>query len=132
MHEVQKIAITRALRTLAAAQEHIEFAAEFDGQTYGNRELKPKKEPKRKTHYPYGETRKHYLPYFENAKVGDVIEIPFDRFDPGILASNVSAACVNRFGKGSVTVHQNKTTGMLEVMIENLPETNDAQDELFA
>lgn len=116
MLEVQKIAVIKAIRTLEAVKDHLEFAVEFDGKTFGNRELVAKRS-RRGPQYPRGMTRDHYAPYFKGIKVGDVIQIPFGNFDPVVLAANVSAACVHSFGKGNATIHKNMTTKMVEVML---------------
>lgn len=132
MMEVQKIAITKALRTLEAMKEHVQFAAEFNGEVFGNRKLAEAKAYKRAPRYPYGETRKHYIPYFEGVKIGDVIEVPFGPFDPGVLSANISAACVHMFGKGNSTVHQNKKTGNVEVLVTGMPDDGKVgQIEMF-
>ena len=137
MLEVQKQAAIKAIRVLEALKEHVQFAVEFDEQTYGNRELKPtKKERKRNGDWPTykrGTTRKHYLPYFNNAKVGDVIEVPFGEFDGRVLSANISAACVHTFGKGNATVHRNNTNQTVEVLITGMdPTVNPArQMEMF-
>lgn len=116
MLEVQKIAVIKAIRTLEAVKDHLEFAVEFDGKTYGNQKLMPTN-AKITPRYKRGETRKHYAPYFKGIKIGDVIQIPFGNFDPVVLAANVSATCVHSFGKGNATIHKNMTTKKIEVML---------------
>lgn len=122
MLEVQKIAVIKAIRTLEAVKDHLEFAVEFDGKTFGNRELVAKRS-RRGPQYPRGMTRDHYAPYFKGIKVGDVIQIPFGNFDPVVLAANVSAACVHSFGKGNCTSYRNNKTQCIEVMIVDRDET---------
>lgn len=43
MLEIQKKRLMEALRILDAFKSEVAFAAEFEGQTYGNRELEPVK-----------------------------------------------------------------------------------------
>ena len=122
MHEVQKMALAKALKTLDSLKDVIGYAVEVDGSVVGNRELKPYKEKggKRNFRYERGETRRYYMPMLAKAKIGDVIEIPFGKFDPGVLCSNVSAACSHMYGKGNTTVFNNKAKGVLEVLISDM------------
>lgn len=117
MQEVEKIAVRKALRVLNAVKDHIQYAVEFDGETYGNRELAVVKKPARNKQYPYGATRKHYLPYLESIKEGGVVSIPFGAFDGKVLSANISAACVHLFGKGNATVHKNEAKTCIEVLV---------------
>lgn len=116
MFEVQKAAVVRAIRTLEAVANEVNFAIEFEGKTYGNHKLMPNN-AKITPRYKRGETRKHYAPYFKGAKIGDVIQIPFAGFDPTVLSANISAACVHTFGKGNATTYKNMKTNCIEVMI---------------
>ena len=115
--EVQKIAVMKALRTLEAVKDVVQYAVEFDGQTYGNRQLAAVKNTKRTPRYPHGVTRKYYLPYLDAIKEGGVTSIPFGSFDGKALSSNISAACVHLFGKGNATVHRNDVSNCIEVLI---------------
>lgn len=117
MQEVEKIAVRRALRVLNAVKDHIQYAIEFDGETHGNRELAVVKKRVHGKKYPYGSTRKHYLPYLETVKQGGVVNIPFGAFDGKVLSGNVSAACVHLFGKGHATVHRNDLTSTIDVLV---------------
>lgn len=117
MQEVEKIVVRKALRILDAVRDSIQYAVEFDGETYGNRELVAVKVPKRVSRYPYGATRKYYLPYLDSIKDGGVVSIPFGGFEGKVLSANISAACVHLFGKGNATVHKNDATQSIEVLI---------------
>lgn len=129
MHEVQKLAVQKAIRTLEAMKDHVQFAVEFNDEVFGNRTLAPVKAFKRQPRYPYGATRKYYSPFFEGAKVGDVIEVPFGEFDGRVLSANISAACIHAFGKGNTTVHKNDKTGKVEVLITGMdPSAPNASD----
>jgi len=124
MHEVQKLAVQRAIRVLEAAQDHLQFAIELDDTAYGNRKLAPlvAAKDKRNIYYPRGVTRKYYAPFFKGVKVGDVVEVPFGGFDGRVLSSNISATCVHVFGKGNATVHKNQKTQKIEVFITGVPD----------
>ena len=122
MEQVQKIAFEKALRVLDAVKDKIAYAVEYEGKTYGNRALAPVKS-RGTGRYPHGMTRKHYLPYFKGAQIGDVIKVPFADFEPRVLAANISAACFHMYGKGNVTVHLNRKSKCIEVMIEGMHES---------
>lgn len=117
MSEVQKMAIRKVLRTLEIVKDVVQYAVEFDGVTYGNRTLAPVKDTRRSPRYPYGATRKHYMPYLDQIKGGGVVNVPFGEFEGTVLAANISAACVHLFGKGNATVHTNKDTKNVEVLV---------------
>jgi len=132
MEEVQKIALNKALRTLNNLKGHVRYAVEFDGTTHGNAKLEAEKEAKRLARYPYGETRKYYLPYLEKATAGEVISIPFGPYDPRVLAANVSAACHHLFGKGNTSMHRNDSKGCIEIYIEAVePDSRGKQLAMF-
>lgn len=123
MEEVQKIALMKALRTLQNLKGHVKYAVEFDGEVHGNATLATTKEKKRKARYPFGETRKYYMPFLEKGEVGGVVSIPFAHYDPRVLASNISAACLHLFGKGNTAMHKNEATKCIEVYIEAIEPT---------
>lgn len=137
MLEVQKMALERALKTLESVKDHIQYAVEYDGVVVGNRELKPAKKvkaaAKRVGHYPFGATKEYFTPYIKDMKAGDVVSIPWGSFDGAILARNVSAACIHRFGKGNATVHNNRNTKAVEVLIVGGDDTSgeESQIEMF-
>jgi len=117
MQEVEKMAVRKALRLLNGVKSHIQYAVEFDDETHGNRELAPIKKRVHSKQYPYGSTRKHYLPYLETIRQGGVVNIPFGQFDGRVLSGNISAACVHLFGKGHSTVYRNDLTSTIDVLV---------------
>lgn len=117
MQEVEKITIRKALRVLDAMKDHIQYAIEFDGVTYGNRKLEEVKVYKRNPQYPKGTTRKYYMPYLNTVKDGGLVNVPFGGFDGKVLSANISAYCVHEFGKGNATIHKNEASQCIEVFI---------------
>lgn len=85
------------------------------GEEIGTLVVKP---PARNRKYAFGETRSYYVPIIEaaNLQPGQLVEIPFDRFDPIVLASNVPAYTYSLWGKGNTASHRNDAKGVLEVM----------------
>jgi hypothetical protein len=60
-------------------------------------------EPERKSKraplkHPRGAVRNYYKPLLENVKPGDVVCIPFDRFDRNDLQSNIASYLTNEWG----------------------------------
>jgi hypothetical protein len=66
--------------------------------------------------HPHGE-RAHYIrTYISAMMVGNVVEVPFGKFDALDLQSSSSAAAHKMWGKGSITTTINRTNGVLEIM----------------
>ena len=67
--------------------------------------------------YAYGDLKRHYMPYIQNVKVGDVVEIPYtDTLPYAAIQSSLSAHLTDVWGKGNYTTTTNKNTKMLEVL----------------
>ena len=69
-------------------------------------ELRPAiSEPRKKkaTHLEYGTISKHYQPYVENLKVGEVAVVPLDKFakEKEVLRGAIAAWCGQNWGKNS-------------------------------
>lgn len=111
---VQATAVQRALAMLNAAGAA--YAVQFDGQTYGTLEVKPQRTGKRQRKYPRGETRNHYLPYLTMLRPSDAVAVPYGQFDPATIAANISAYCVNNWGKGAAMTQRNDAAGTVEVL----------------
>lgn len=122
MLEIQKKRLMEALRVLDAFKGEVAFAAEFEGQTYGNRELKPVKQEKVKTKrgpiYPYGEVAKYVDPYLDTALAEGAVAVPWGPYDPASLRGNISARCVLRFGTGKANVMTNTENKTIEVLVD--------------
>ena len=112
VHEVQSIAFNKALNLLNATGA--EYAIKFDGQVYGTLKLAP--ERGRKSLYRRGETHKYFWPLVQGMVVGEVREVPIDRFDPPTLASNVSSACVRNWGVGNSVISLRRSKGVVAVL----------------
>ena len=134
MLEVQKIALERALKTLEVLKEHLSYAVEYDGRVFGNGELKTQKagyaRVKRNLAHPWGTITNYYKPLFKDAKVGDVVVIPWGPYDGNTLARNVSAGCAYMFGKGGVTIHTNNDNRTIEVLIAGSDDTTPAEEQI--
>lgn len=122
MLDIQKKRLLEALRILDTFKGEVAYAAEFEGQTYGNRELKPVKVEKVKTKrgpiYPYGEVAKYVDPYLDTALADGAVAVPWGPYDPASLRGNISARCVLRFGKGKANVMTNMKDKTIEVLVD--------------
>ena len=118
MLEVHKITLDKATKMLTALQKHtdVRWSITLDGETYGNAELATPKLSSRNYKYKRGETRAHYMPYLQNMEIGDTVTIPFDRFDPRILSTNIGSSCWSLWGNGSHTLTRLDTKGVVQVM----------------
>lgn len=122
MLEVQKMKLEQALRVLDSVKDHIRFAVEWNGHTYGNSELvKPKPHKgkgSRALRYPMGTLSSYIGPYLDTLAKDGVVEIPWGEFDPAQLGTSVSGTCCNRFGKGKASRIMNKKNRTIEVWLD--------------
>jgi hypothetical protein len=66
--------------------------------------------------HPHGE-RSHYIrTYISTMMVGNVVEVPFGKYDALDVQSSSTSAAHKMWGKGSVTTTINRTNGVLEIM----------------
>ena len=66
--------------------------------------------------HPHGERANYIRTYMSAMMVGNVVEVPFGKFDALDLQSSSSAAAHKMWGKGSITTTINRTNGVLEIM----------------
>lgn len=113
---IQHAAVMRAITMLNAAGAS--YAVMFNGETFGDLEVKPPPAKKHAnyTRYKRGTTRAHYLPYMEALEPGGVVSIPYGDFDPRTLAANISAYCVNAWGKGAAMTSRNDSAQSVDVL----------------
>lgn len=112
MNEIQKNAFAKALKTLTAL--NCKFAVITpDNEKFGTLDVVEKS--KRFSKYKKGEVTKYITQFLNNMKVGDVFEIPADKFDLKDIQPRVCDWFSKNRGKDSVTTHQNKTKNVLEV-----------------
>lgn len=77
-------------------------------------------EPERKSKraplkHPRGAVRNYYKPLLENVQPGDVVCIPFDRFDRNDLQSNIASYLTNEWGPKSYQTRLDDTNKCVEV-----------------
>lgn len=118
MHELQLAQVKKLTTLLGSIGVQYKIILP-DGEELGTLECKPaKKKQCRGGIYARGETRAYYKPFFDanHANIGDVIEVPYDRFEPAILAGNVYSYAHTLWGKGNSSGQRNDKARCVEVM----------------
>ena len=98
MNTVKTLAIDQALRLLNASGCKY-FVIDEEGKTYGEHPSVTKSKKQRK--YKPGLMSNYFKPFLVNAKVGDVVVIPYDNFDARALCGAVTAYLSSAWGKQS-------------------------------
>lgn len=108
----------RALATLDASGAQYRIIMP-DGTHFGTlpyAEPKPEKAKRRSLKHPYGTLRTYYLPFVENIKPNECIEVPGGPFLIADLAGAISSYFCTKLGNGKVTVARNNKKGVVEVL----------------
>lgn len=90
-----------------------------DGTHFGTlpyAEPKPEKVKRRSLKHPYGTLRSHYLPFVENIKPGECIDVPCGPFLLADLQGAISSHFCTKLGNGKVTVARNRDRKCVEVL----------------
>ena len=111
MNTVKALAIDQALKLLNASGCKY-FVVDEEGKTYGEIPVLPKQKNDRK--YKPGEMLNYYKPFVINAKVGDVVVIPYGNFDQRSLSGAVTAYLSNTWGKKSYKSYM--TNSAIEIL----------------
>jgi len=113
---VQQIAFARALKTLDAlgAQYAVIYAAE----KHGTLELAPPPRVRKDglPQYKHGETYAYFWPIMQHMQPGDVVKVPFDRFDSTVLSSNISAHCSRAWGSGNYVTKRDMDAQNVDIL----------------
>lgn len=106
---IKTMAVEKAVRLLQAGGASFHIKTE-DGE-WGN-PIKAKS--KRNLKYPWGSLTRHFTPYIQNVKVGDVVSVPQGEFDLDSIRASLCGHLSDTWGNGSYMV--NKTKTHLEVL----------------
>jgi hypothetical protein len=98
MNTVKTLAIDQALRLLNASNCKY-FVIDEEGKTYG--EIPTVTNSKKQRKYKQGLMCNYFKPFLVNVKIGDVVVIPFNDFDPRALSGAVTAYLSTNWGKQS-------------------------------
>ena len=66
--------------------------------------------------YPHGERSTYVRAYISAMAIGDVVNVPFGKFDALDVQSSSTSAAHKMWGKGSVTTTINRTKQIVELM----------------
>ena len=98
MNTVKALAIDQALRLLNASGCKY-FVIDEEGKTYG--EILSVTKSKKQRKYKPGLMSNYFKPFLLDAKIGDVVVIPFNDFDPRTLSGAITAYLSGTWGKQS-------------------------------
>jgi len=101
---VKEIALKNALHILKALNCQF-LVITSDGHEYGDLIAATPNRKRGKSPLPIGTYSKHFRPYIDNLKVGDVAAVPIGSFIPGELQSNMCSRAAVLWGTGSYTTH---------------------------
>ena len=90
-----------------------------DGETIVEGDLKleePKLGRRRNPDVPHGALTAHYMPYLQNMKPGDMVEIPYGNFMPAVLAGSISSRVCQMWGRKTTMTAQNSEKKVVEVL----------------
>ena len=112
--QVQKIALNKAISILDSLS-CVYAIIDANGNQFG---LLKVEQPKTKSArlYPYGEPTNYSKKYLEHIKVGQVVEVPFDKYTSEKLQSYICNYLSKHIGTGNYTSHINKETNCVEVL----------------
>lgn len=74
-----------------------------DGTAFGDLEVASKRTRKRAPLYPYGSVRRQFKGIVDGLTVGKAAVIDGAHFDLNMLASNITAYSIGKWGKGAVS-----------------------------
>jgi hypothetical protein len=113
---LQQIALSRALKTLNAIGA--QYAVVYNDETYGTLKLAPLPRQRKDglPQYKHGETYAYFWPIMQNMQPGDVVKVPFDRFDSTVLSSNISAHCSRAWGSGNYVTKRDMDAKNVDIL----------------
>jgi hypothetical protein len=113
--QIQDQAFKRAVAILEGLK--VPYAAiDALGVKHGTLEVK---EPFKRTggrKYPHGERSEYVRKFLLNMKVGDVVMVPFDRYEAIEVQSSATSTAHRLWGSGSVTTTINREKNQVEVL----------------
>lgn len=66
--------------------------------------------------FPHGERSAYVRAFLTEMKVGDVVDIPFDKYEAMDVQSSTSSAAHKLWGKGSITTTINRSKRVVELL----------------
>ena len=86
------------------------------GNKHGTLPIGGIKKIKRIPKHPHGQLSAHVRKYLDPMKVGDVVQIPFDKFGGFDIQKSIASTAWRHWGKGSITSTIIQVNQIVEVM----------------
>ena len=115
MSQVQKITFNRAI-VLLDSMKCIYAIMDPLGNKHGTLPIGGIKRIKRIPKHPHGQRSAYVLKYIDGMKVGDVVQIPFDKFGGSDIQKSVASTTWRLWGRGSATSTIVQVNEVVEVM----------------
>ena len=115
MSQVQEQALKRVFAVLNSLKCEYAIVDPW-GNKHGNLELAVYGDQKTPRKYPHGERATFVKQFLENMAIGDVAEIPFDKYEPIEIQTSAISAAHKIWGAGSVTTATVKSKNAIELM----------------
>jgi hypothetical protein len=115
MSQIQEQALKRAIAMLEGMKCSYAIIDPL-GNKHG---LLPVKEPAVRSggrKHPHGERSTHVRAFVTGLEIGDVVDVPFGKFDALDVQSSSTSAAHKLWGKGSVTTTINRPKSVVEIM----------------
>ena len=115
MSQVQKITFNRAI-VLLDSMKCIYAIMDPLGNKHGTLPIGGIKSIKRIPKHPHGQRSAYVRKYIDGMKVGDVVQIPFDKFGGSDIQATIASTAWRHWGKGSITSTIIQVNQIVEVM----------------
>jgi hypothetical protein len=115
MSQVQDQALKRTLAILNSLKCEYAIVDPW-GNKHGNLELAVPEDKKTPRKYPHGERSNFVKKFMQKMVIGDVVEIPFDKYEPIEIQTSSISAANKMWGVGSVTTSTVKSKNAIELM----------------
>jgi len=120
MEQVLRKLLEQSVKHLQALENrgHITFKViAADGEEFGNLEVKPIKQKKKKRAlaYPHGEIRQWLLPILKDVKPDQVVSIPIGKYNAESIRGNACSWCTTVWGKGTYSSTVPKGKNAIEI-----------------
>lgn len=114
MSQIQENTFKRAL-TLLDSMKCVYLIIDPLGNKHGILEIK-EQSTRASSKFPHGERVAYVRQYTENMMIGNVVEIPFDKYDASAIQTSACSCMFRKWGVGSVTTTINRPKKVVEVM----------------
>ena len=115
MSQIQEQALRRAISMLEGMKCSYAIIDPL-GNKHGLLDIKEPVERRGGRKHPHGERSTYVRAHIASMKVGDVVDVPFGKYDALDVQSSSTSAAHKMWGKSSVTTTINRPKGVVELM----------------